>query len=118
MFISNRNEDYLLTHHCEDKMGREMQGTVKGHECCTNRRHGYFDTVFPSLQGDGRAAGTRVTSQEASHTAYLKELAEEETCSREARTAPGVTGRKRFFGLQRVLKSVISQSDPLGLAGR
>lgn len=48
---------------------------------------------------------------------YLKELAKKETCSREAGTDPGVTGGKRLFGLQGVLKSVISQSDALGLAG-
>lgn len=49
---------------------------------------------------------------------YLEELAEEETCPREAGTDSGVTGGNWLLRLQGVLKSVSSWSDELGSAGR
>lgn len=45
---------------------------------------------------------------------YLKELAEEEACSREAGADPRVTGGEWFFGLQSVLEPVHPSVRPTG----
>lgn len=85
----------------------------------TNTKHRYCDQVVSPGQQEGRAtAKWDCKVSRCSGELYLKELAKKETCSREAGTDPGVAGGKWLFGLQGVLKSVISRSDALGSAGR
>ena len=60
---------------------------------------------FSAGSGQGRGQLCSAERSAGAECSYLKELAEQEACSREAGTDPGVRGGERFFGLQGVLKS-------------
>ena len=60
---------------------------------------------FSAGSGQGRGQLCSAERSAGAERSYLKELAEQEACSREAGTDPGVRGGEQFFGLQGVLKS-------------